>query len=150
HRLPRSRDGLAASRLFRIRHQGRPCPRAPVRGRGKIPVRRSGAAPRGNQDRDPPASAAIGRPRRPREGWRGGAMNPVAFVRFLNGFAIRDLIKGGAWRPTLVNVASTAVVTALTLTALGLAVGATERQKRELERKGLPPVYCGDPNINDA
>jgi FtsX-like permease family len=68
-------------------------------------------------------------------------------LRFVHRFASRDLVSGGAWRPTLVNIGSTALVTAVTLTAVGLALGSAERKRLEMQERGLPPLYCGNPNL---
>jgi hypothetical protein len=74
-------------------------------------------------------------------------MNIFQGTRFVHRFAGRDLIHGGAWRPTIVNIFSTALVTAVTLTAIGLALGSAERKRLEMQERGLPPLYCGNPSI---
>src|SRR4051812_37008938 len=77
-------------------------------------------------------------------------MTSWQLVRFIHRFASRDLLRGGAWRATVVNIGSTALVTAVTLTAIGLALGARERQRIEMQERGLPPLFCGNPNVKDV
>jgi hypothetical protein len=67
-------------------------------------------------------------------------------LRFLHRFAVRDLLEPTARRSTRASGSSMAIVTALTLAAIGLALGSSEIKRAALARDRVLCLWVGNPN----